>query len=313
MSSITEENQENLLKWVIRYVLIPLSLAVITGLFAIRVINLEIASRPTQPQQPSMEEFASLIFATITAEATRLQPAATATPQPSSTPTAEPTPTQEASLPTTPAAAAPGNGVASTNVTAVCGQVPVGWQLYTVQPGNTLYSLARWSGTTIANIQQANCLNGQLMAYSRIWLPPFFVEPVEPIVEVTPATVTPTITVTEETALPDLINDTRDWPTLFETCDVECVTRVNLAVMNVGTAVSDSFDVFVRIDPEQSVTIVGVLDGLAPGQTGTLTLSSPLGESCYDPNCTVCITVDSRGAITEANESNNQYCTAFSG
>ena len=299
MSSLTEENQENMLKWVIRYVMIPVSLAVITGLFAIEVIDREIASRN---QAPQAEVDYGAIFATMTAVAPQPQPEATATRLPSSTPT------EEASLETTPVVEAPGVNVAGSQVTAVCGQVPAGWRLYTVQSGNTLFSLARQSGTTIGAIQQANCLYSQLMAYSQIWLPPFFASVIiEPLV-----TVTPTITVTEEVALPDLINDTRDWPTALLSCEgTVCSTTVNLAVTNAGTAVSNSFDVLVRLDPEQSVVITGVMDGLAPGQTGTLTLTSPFTVSCYDPDCTVCISVDNRGAITESDEGNNQHCTTF--
>ncbi|WP_420629119.1 LysM peptidoglycan-binding domain-containing protein [Candidatus Leptofilum sp.] len=314
----TDENQENILKWAIRYVLIPVSLAVITGMFALEVIDREIDSR--QQPQGNVADSIESIFATMTAVAPKTQPEPTETPLPTNTPTVPPTPATEAKVDATPVVEGEDDGgnvnkeVPADTAVSTCGQVPADWQLYTVQPGNTLYSLARWSGTTIANIQQANCLYGQLMAYSRIWLPPFFVEETaEPIVEVTPVTVTPTITVTEEVALPDLINDTRDWPVVDTSCDDECVTTVTLAVRNVGTAVSDSFDVLVRLDPQQSVVIVGVMEGLGPGGGTTLTLSSPLGDSCYDPDCTVCISVDSRGAITEANEENNLYCTTFGG
>ncbi len=38
-----------------------------------------------------------------------------------------------------------------------CGP-PFGWILYTVQPGDTLYSLAKYYGVTVAQLQQANCL-----------------------------------------------------------------------------------------------------------------------------------------------------------
>lgn len=292
----TDENQENILKWAIRYVLIPVSLAVITGLFALEVIDREIDSRQ-QPQE-NVADSVEAIFATMTAVASQTQPEPTETTLPTNTPTVPPTPTTEANAEENPVVensneSGANKEVSENTAVARCGQVPDGWQMYTVQPGNTLYSLARWSGTTIANIQQVNCLYGQLMAYSRIWLPPFFVETAEPIVEVTPVTVTPTITVTEEVALPDLINDTRDWPTASSTCEGNlCSTTVNLAVTNGGSAPVGSFDVFVRLDPEQSVTIVGVMDGLAPGQTGSLTLSSPPAGSCYDPDCTVCITVE---------------------
>jgi hypothetical protein len=312
MSSITKDSQENMLKWVTRYVLIPVSLAVITGLFAIEVIDREIASR-NQTQQPEVD-YAGVIFATLTAVAPQNQPEAAATPLPSRTPTAEPTPTEEARLETTPVVDLPADSVAGTIITAVCGQVPPGWRLYTVQPGNTLYSLARQTGTSVAAIRQVNCLGEQLMAFSQIWLPPFFaVATIVPTVD-TPQDVTPTITVTEEVALPDLINTTDGWPIVSQNCSdsVEsCVTTVTLAVSNVGSAGVDSFDVLVRLDPDQSVVLVDVVEGLGVGDTAVLSLSSPLGISCYNPDCSVCISVDNRGAITEVDESNNQYCTTF--
>ncbi len=38
-----------------------------------------------------------------------------------------------------------------------CG-APAGWIPYTVQPGDTLYSLAKYYGVSVARLQQANCL-----------------------------------------------------------------------------------------------------------------------------------------------------------
>jgi LysM repeat protein len=212
MSGIEDENQEHLLKWIIRYVMIPVSLAVITGLFALEVINREIDSR-----RPPEEDIAGSIFATMTAVAP------TAQPIPSRTPTTAPTATQEANLEETgePVAEAPQGNVPSSGQTAVCGQVPTGWQLYTVQPGDTLFSLARETGTTVDTIRQVNCLYGELLAYSQIWLPDVFVARPEPTATNTPteeptvlrptstATTTATATATEPTPtpLPDVIND----------------------------------------------------------------------------------------------------------
>ena len=304
MSDISEESQENLLKWVIRYVLIPVSLAVITGLFAIAVIDREIASRRQQPD----EDFASIIFATMTAVAGQNQPEASATPVPSSTPTLAPTATEEAQVEETPVVEADTSNKPNPGNTAVCGLVPAGWRLYTVQPGNTLYSLARQSGTTITAIQQANCLYGQLMAYTQIWLPPLYLDDMISVTKAPTITITPTVLL----RLPELTNATGELPAIAQNCDGSvCATTVTLAVTNQGSADVGSFDVLVRIDPEQSIVMTDLVEGLAVGDTAVLSLTSPPTISCYDPDCSVCISVDSRGAVLEENEGNNLYCTTF--
>jgi LysM repeat protein len=49
---------------------------------------------------------------------------------------------------------------------------PSGWIVYTVLPGDTLFSLARNTGTSVEAIQQANCLSDTLIiAYNEIHLP----------------------------------------------------------------------------------------------------------------------------------------------
>ncbi len=40
---------------------------------------------------------------------------------------------------------------------------PPGWIVYTVKPGDTLFSLAQSYGTTVLNLQSANCLNSSLI------------------------------------------------------------------------------------------------------------------------------------------------------
>jgi LysM repeat protein len=67
-------------------------------------------------------------------------------------------------------------------VRPVCGP-PSHWVRYTVQPGDTKYSLARSRNTTIYAIDQANCFR-PLLAGSQIFLPPL------------PATATPLATAT---------------------------------------------------------------------------------------------------------------------
>ncbi len=53
-------------------------------------------------------------------------------------------------------------------------QPPAGWVAYTVQPGDTLYSLARQTGTSPEEIQRANCLSDVLIyVNARLYLPQY--------------------------------------------------------------------------------------------------------------------------------------------
>jgi LysM repeat protein len=75
-----------------------------------------------------------------------------------------------------------------TNTPIPCGP-PSGWDLYTVQSGDTLYSLAQATNTTVYALQAANCLGGStfIQAGEQIWLP---------FIPVKTATPTPTASVT---------------------------------------------------------------------------------------------------------------------
>lgn len=53
-----------------------------------------------------------------------------------------------------------------------CGAVPPTWQLYTIQPGDTLHNLAVRSGATVAEIRQVNCVEVNVIYVGReIYLP----------------------------------------------------------------------------------------------------------------------------------------------
>jgi hypothetical protein len=92
-----------------------------------------------------------------------------------------------------------------------------------------------------------------------------------------------------------------------------CTTTVIFTIANVGTASAGPFKVFIRADPalEQQKT-VGI-SSLAAGAKTTLEESLPPGGNCYDPNCTVCITVDTGGHVVESNEGNNELCETWLG
>ncbi len=53
----------------------------------------------------------------------------------------------------------------------VCGAVPEGWLLYTIQPGETLASLAAGTETGAAELAAANCLTGELSAGMQLLVP----------------------------------------------------------------------------------------------------------------------------------------------
>ncbi|GAB4510367.1 MAG: hypothetical protein OHK0046_07050 [Anaerolineae bacterium] len=80
-------------------------------------------------------------------------PTPTATFTPSRTPTRTPRPTETSGiLPTLTYTYTP-----EITATAGCG-APAGWPAYIVQPGNTLFSVARAVGSTVEELQQANCI-----------------------------------------------------------------------------------------------------------------------------------------------------------
>lgn len=334
MTSIERERQsepqEDLLKWAIRYVLIPVTVAALAGVFALAVVEKQFKLQTRPPDEDTIDN----IFATMTAVAPQSQPGSSNVPN---TPTIAPTATKEASVAETgePVSDLPQENDPLSGPVTICGQVATGWQLYTVQPGNTLFSLAQQAGTTVAMIQQVNCLYGTLKAYEQIWLPAIVAKPVEvtavveetPIVEETaiveetpvvdPAiTVTPTITTTAPVGLADLMNSPGSAPEISVSCPNgpgTCITSVNLAVSNVGAADADLFNIQVWLDPAQSVVLNQAVERLMPGESVSLLLVSPPGGNCYDPNCTVCVIVDSREGVMEEDETNNQFCTTFPG
>jgi LysM repeat protein len=76
---------------------------------------------------------------------------------------------------------------------------PAGWVTYTVQKGNTLSSIARWSGSTVADLTQINCIvDATRIEIAQILFVPREILPTStPLVKATPIpTETPTATQT---------------------------------------------------------------------------------------------------------------------
>ena len=88
-----------------------------------------------------------------------------------------------------------------------------------------------------------------------------------------------------------------------------CVTTVKYTVANVGPGGAGPFATQVVMDPGGSVVVnQSVPAGLAAGATVSLTATSPPGGNCFDPDCTICVIVDSGNAVAECKEDNNKLC-----
>jgi hypothetical protein len=85
-----------------------------------------------------------------------------------------------------------------------------------------------------------------------------------------------------------------------------CVTTFQFTVTNVGAAASGGFDIAATADPSQTPTpAIPQQAGLAAGASRTLKVSFGPDGNCFDPDCTVSVTVDSGNVVAESNEANN--------
>ena len=85
-----------------------------------------------------------------------------------------------------------------------------------------------------------------------------------------------------------------------------CVTKVDFTVANIGSGASDPFVVRAILDPDQSVIVDETLqDGLVEGTEQTISIATPPGGNCFDPDCTISVTADHGNRVEECNENNN--------
>jgi hypothetical protein len=113
---------------------------------------------------------------------------------------------------------------------------------------------------------------------------------------------------------PDLVVQNINTNTLSVSCPGgggTCVTTVTFTIANNGPGNAGSFNVLINLDPGQVVN--QPVAGLAAGATQTFTVSSPAGGNCFNPDCTVTVTVDNGNSVTETNESNNQQSVTKGG
>ncbi len=93
-----------------------------------------------------------------------------------------------------------------------------------------------------------------------------------------------------------------------------CVTKVEVTIANQGTAPAGPFKVRVVLDPAASVVVEQpVSAGMAAGASQVIPVVTPQGGNCFDPNCTICVTVDVADEVRECDEGNNKLCETTNG
>ncbi|HEY0602628.1 MAG TPA: CARDB domain-containing protein, partial [Herpetosiphonaceae bacterium] len=87
---------------------------------------------------------------------------------------------------------------------------------------------------------------------------------------------------------------------------------VSFTVINQGNAdVTQRFLVAIEADELNPTTVV--VDSLAAGQQIDLRARLGPGGNCYNPNCTVTVTVDPNNVIPEFDETNNIATDTWNG
>jgi hypothetical protein len=120
-------------------------------------------------------------------------------------------------------------------------------------------------------------------------------------------TETPTSTPTD-TPTPQLADLTVSSGQPSVTCSKgagSCTTTVDVTVTNKGSGDAQSFIILVQADPGLSKSTTMTVDGLPAGTSTDLKVAIFTGANCYDPDCSVRVTVDPRNAVPESDEGNN--------
>lgn len=93
-----------------------------------------------------------------------------------------------------------------------------------------------------------------------------------------------------------------------------CVTTVSFTIENIGDADAGPFNIRVVLDPSSSVELNEFVNaGLDAGASLTVTVVSQPGGNCFDPDCTISVTVDNEDIISECDETNNQLSDTLIG
>jgi hypothetical protein len=93
-----------------------------------------------------------------------------------------------------------------------------------------------------------------------------------------------------------------------------CVTTARVTIANLSpTVAAGPFTTKSVFDPGQAVSVGTAFPGLAAGASQMFSVATPPGGNCFDPDCTVCVTVDDGNTVSESNELNNKLCTTSIG
>lgn len=110
----------------------------------------------------------------------------------------------------------------------------------------------------------------------------------------------------QETSCPDLVVQSLGRPSV--SCPGgggTCRTTVDVVIGNNGAGDAGAFRIRGLFDPGQSVSVEQSVPGLPAGSTLTQTLTTSPGGNCFDPDCTISVTVDSQDDVEECAENNN--------
>jgi CARDB len=94
--------------------------------------------------------------------------------------------------------------------------------------------------------------------------------------------------------------------TLSQSCSGgSCTTTIRYTVGNIGRATSPSFDILVEADPDLGVTKTVTTGPVFPGKPRTLSTRVGPDGDCFDPDCSVRVTVDPKNSVLETSDKNN--------
>ncbi|MEM9581824.1 MAG: CARDB domain-containing protein [Pseudomonadota bacterium] len=85
-----------------------------------------------------------------------------------------------------------------------------------------------------------------------------------------------------------------------------CVTQVDFLFVNIGNAASGPSQSRAILDPSQSVSVEFALASLMPGQSQAISVQTPPGGNCFDPDCAVTAIADVSNRVAECREDNNE-------
>lgn len=93
-----------------------------------------------------------------------------------------------------------------------------------------------------------------------------------------------------------------------------CIATVDVTIANIGDRDAGPFKTEVLFDPRQMQSVIDQTPtGLPAGAAKTFPVKTGPNGNCFDPDCTICATVDAGNDVAEADEGNNRLCRTKSG